>query len=289
VKWFKNNSRWRRWTAKTLAFCALSILVLNPNVKRLVLQVQHIFAPETLVQTDFDGLLEINQQIDNLMARSPGRSEVKVIEKFVLRNIRYVSDYKTWGNMEYWPTAEEVWRRRQEDCDGRAVLAVSILRSRGYPSARLAISLDHMWAQVNSREKQPATCEEITSILRPDSRFSTALEAKPTANHVTRLAKAFFRPTAFRDTSANLMVGIPFARKAILLTSLLLLCNYPCRNRSILIVLLGLEGVALGFFALSDVGIADYQCAVVGLACAVCAIAWSFIAKRVMRAWQLSV
>src|SRR5882762_8266299 len=109
--------------------------------------------------------------------------------------------------MEYWPTAEEVWQRRQEDCDGRAILAVSILRSRGYQSARLAISLDHMWAEVNCREKQPEMPAEIVSILHPDSRFSAALEAKPTANHFARLAKAFFRPTAFRDTSANLLAG----------------------------------------------------------------------------------
>jgi len=207
---------------------------------------------------------------------------VKVIEKFVLKRIRYVSDYETWDNMEYWPTAEEVWQRRQEDCDGRAILAVSILRSRGYPSARLAISLDHMWAEVNSREKQYGTSAEIISILYPDSRFGAALEAKPTANHFARLAKAFLRPIALRDTSANLLAGIPFARKAILLTLLLLLCYHPCRNGKVLVVLLCLECTALSFLAVSDARIIDHRCATLGLACALGAIAGSVASKRII-------
>ncbi len=281
VKYFRNISPWRRWATKTFAFCLLSFFVLNPNLKRLVLQVRHTFAPESLIQTDFAGMQEINRQIDQLIARSPDRSEIKTIEKFVLKRIRYVSDYQTWGNMEYWPTAEEVWQNRQEDCDGRAILAVSILRSRGYPSARLAISLDHMWAEVNSREKQPGLPEEITSILHPDSRFSAALDGKPTANHFARLAKALFRPTAFRDTSANLIAAIPFARKVILLTMLLLLCYHPCRNHALLLVLLCSEWVALSFFAVSDARIVDHQYAILGLACTLVVIAASLAANRI--------
>jgi hypothetical protein len=267
----------------------LRFLVLNPNLKRLVLQVRHTFAPESLLQTDFPGMEEINRQIDQLKARSPGRSEVEVIEKFVLRRIRYVSDYRTWGNMDYWPTAEEVWRRREEDCDGRAILAVSILRSRGYRSARLAISLDHMWAEINSREKQPDLTEEIISILHPDPRFSTVLEAKPTTHHFARLAKAFFRPIALRDTSANFVAGIPFERKAILLTLLLLLCYHPCRNRKVLLLLLCLECAALSFFAVSDARIVDHRHAILGLACTLLAIAWSLAANRVMQSWPALV
>lgn len=279
----KIDSRWKRWTAKSLGFCLLSFLVLNPNLKRLLLQVRHTFAPESLLQSNFAELDEINRQIDQLKAQSPRRSEVKIIEKFVLKSIRYVSDYQTWGNMDYWPTAEEVWQRRQEDCDGRAILAVSILRSRGYQSAKLAISLDHMWAEVNSHEKQCEMTEELTSILHPDSRFSTSLEAKPTANHFARLAKAFFRPTAFRDTSANLAAGIPFTRKAILLTLFLLFCYHPCRNLKGLLVLLCLDCAALSFFAVSDARIVDHRYAIVGLVCALLAIAWSLAANRLMR------
>src|SRR5206468_3980690 len=159
------------------------------------------FAAESLLQTNFPGMLEINRQIDDWVARLPNRSEVKVVEKFVLKRIPYVRDYETWGNMEYWPTAEEVCQKRQEDCDGRAILAASVLRARGYHSAKLAVSLDHMWTEVNAREKEPGMQEEIVSILHPNSQFSATLTDKPTAGHFVRLAKAFLRPTAFRDTS----------------------------------------------------------------------------------------
>jgi hypothetical protein len=138
-----------------------------------------------------------------------------------------------------------------------------------------------MWAEVNSREKQPDVREEITSILHPDSRFSAALDGKPSANHFARLAKAFFRPTAFRDTSANLAAGIPFARKVILLTLLLLLCYHPCRNRPLLLVLLCFEWVALSFFAISDARIVDHQYAILGLSCTLVMIAASLAADRI--------
>jgi len=282
VSWLKKNPRWKRWTAKTLAFCGLAFVALNPNLKQLGRQVRHIFEPEALIQTNFAGLERINRQIDQLVAQSPGRPEVKIVEKFVLKRIRYASDYKTWGNMDYWPTAEEVWRTQEEDCDGRAILAASILRSRGYQSARLAISLDHMWAQVNAREKQPNLPEKLTSILRPDSRFSASLQPKPTASHFARLAKAFLRPTAFRDTSANLIAAIPFARKAILLSALLLLCYHPCRSRKGLFVLLCLEVVALSFFAVSDARGIDPTHANIGATLVVLAILWSLFANRLL-------
>jgi predicted transglutaminase-like cysteine proteinase len=276
----KRSARWKRRATKTTLFCALLFLVLNPNLKRFAQQVRHVFAPDSLIQTDFEGMAEINRQIDELRARWPRRSEVKLIENFVLKRIRYSSDYRTWGNMEYWPTAEEVWRKGEEDCDGRAILATSILRSRGYQSARLAISLDHMWAEVNSREKQQDFCEEITRILNPDTRFRTALDDKPTANHFARLAKAFLRPTAFRDTSANLLSAIPFARKAILLTALLILCYHPCRNWRGFVALLGLEVVALSFFAVSDARVVDSGYAALGLAFAGFALLCALLARR---------
>ena len=276
---FLKSPRMKRRALKAMAFCLFAFFVLNPNLKRLVLQAHHIFAPESLIEIKFPGMADINRQIDELMAQVPGRSEIKVIERFVLRRIRYVSDYETWGNMDYWPMAEEVWQKRQEDCDGRAILAVSILRARGYRSARLAVSLDHMWAEVNANEKKPGAPEEITAILHPNRHFREPIESKPSPRHFARLAKAFFHPTSFRNTSVNFIEDIPFPRKAILLTTLLLLCYRPRQGRRALALLLALDCLALSFLAVSDWSEHDSVRTILGVAIGLLALAWCVVTR----------
>src|SRR5687768_7239989 len=90
--------RLKRWLLKTLAFAALTLLVLNPNLKRAYLQVRHTLHPESLLLTKFPALAEINQQIDRLVTANKGqRSEARLIAKFVVKNINYVSDYDNWA------------------------------------------------------------------------------------------------------------------------------------------------------------------------------------------------
>src|SRR6185295_4116464 len=67
-------------------------------------------------------------------------------------NIKYRYDWYNWGNLDYWPTAEETWALKKEDCDGRAVLAASILRSRGYTNATIVANLKHVWVKVGDVE-----------------------------------------------------------------------------------------------------------------------------------------
>lgn len=239
--------RWSasRWIVKSSLFALVAAVVLNPNLKRAAQQVDHTLHPEALIQTDFAGLASINRKIDQTRAQLGGRlNEWRAVERFVLKQIKYASDYENWDNIEYWPTAEEAWSKGREDCDGRAILATSILRSRGYRSAKLAVGLTHMWVQVNANEKDPSKPRKIVALLSPERRLRLEIDGNPGALHFLRLARAYLHPTAFRETSVDLLAEIPTIRKIILLGTLLWLCYHPCRDMR-------------GFLAVSTVGLAS--------------------------------
>jgi hypothetical protein len=233
---------------KGLVFGAFVALVLNPNLKRAFLQVQHTLHPEALIQTHFPALPLINAEVDRWVAADGGQhSEARLVARFVLKKIQYVSDYENWDNIEYWPTAEEAWQKRQEDCDGRAILTTSILRSRGFPSARMVIGLDHMWVRVNENEKDPSKPAHVVSLLSPNPDFSLDLPEQSSWREFLEIMKALLHPAALRDTLGGLFADIPSLRKAVLIVGLLLLCYHPCKNRTglLAVVALGLAAANL--------------------------------------------
>lgn len=240
-----------RWMIKGVFFASLVVVVLNPDLKRALVQIDHTLHPERLIQTNFPGLDSINRAIDRMMVKKGG-SEPKQVERFVLRNVRYVNDYENWNNIEYWPTAEQVWERRQEDCDGRAVLAVSILRSRGFESAKLVVGLQHMWIQVDENEKDPLLEPKIIGLLNPAKRRQFELDGSPDSTHYFGIVRALLQPTALRDTSMGLLMDIPSARKTILMLSLLILCYHPARDLKRLLAILLVGLVAANLLAQAD-------------------------------------
>jgi hypothetical protein len=242
------RNRLKRWLLKSIGFAAFTLLVLNPNLKRAYLQVRHTLNPESLIQTQVPGLTGINQQIDRLVENNAGRqSEARLVARYVVRNVHYLSDYDNWGNVEYWPTPQEAWQKGQEDCDGRAILTASILRSRGFSSARLVIGLDHMWVRVNENENAPAKEPSYIALLGPNPTFSLEINERPQSGDLVRVARALVYPTALRTTSTHLFADIPNLRKAILVVGLVLLCFHPCKRSTTLLALTatGLAGVAL--------------------------------------------
>ena len=268
------SRRAKRWIVKSYLFALVAVVVLNPNLKRAAQQAQHTLNPESLIQTNFAGVASINRMIDKTLLQ-PGAhlSEWRAVEKFVLKQVRYASDYENWDNVEYWPTAEETWSKRQEDCDGRAILATSILRSRGYRSAKLAVGLTHMWVQVDANEKDPSKPRKIVALLNPERSLRLEIDGKPGALHFLRLAKAYLHPTAFRETSVDLLAEIPALRKVILVTTLLLLCYHPCRDRCgfLAVITVGLaatflfdQGEAKGNAVEVWLGLVLFVCAIAG-------------------------
>jgi predicted transglutaminase-like cysteine proteinase len=152
-RWLETQRPLKRVSLKLTVLASVVLFALYPNPVLLVRQVGHLLNMESLIQPDLPAMPEINRAIDQLLAtNTPTLTEFKAVERFVYRRIAYQYDWHGWWNLDYWPTAAEVWERQREDCDGRAVLAASILRARGYPEARLVANLQHVWVAVGTNE-----------------------------------------------------------------------------------------------------------------------------------------
>ncbi len=152
-RWLQSQRPLKRAGLKLALLAVVVLFALYPNPVLLVRQIGHYLNTESLIQPDLPAMPEINRDIDQLIAtNAPVLTEFKAVERFVYRRIAYQYDWHGWWNLDYWPTAAEVWERRREDCDGRAVLAVSILRARGHAEARLVANLQHVWVAVGTNE-----------------------------------------------------------------------------------------------------------------------------------------
>gem|GEM_PF-5331601 len=119
------------------AILAISILFLSPNPYRLIQQSARYINPSSLVTP-------LNTNIT-----FPSRED---FESQIYRMLPYKFDYLNWYTADYWPTPAEALRAGCEDCDGRAILACSILRGMGY-HARVVVGLDHAWVEVKEGDE----------------------------------------------------------------------------------------------------------------------------------------
>ena len=151
--WNLGADKKRRWRlfVKLVLLILIIVGVLFPNPVRLIKQIQHYNDTNALIQPDSPYMANINSKIDSLIQTdTKDRSELDIITRFVIKEIKYNYDWNIWKNVEYWPTASEVWQKHTEDCDGQAILLVSILHSRGYKDARLVANFRHVWVQMDS-------------------------------------------------------------------------------------------------------------------------------------------
>lgn len=142
-----------RLLVKWLLFGLVTTFALFPNPVLLARHVQHVRDVDALIQPDLPEIAAINREIDaKLNPEAPRKDEFRAVERWVYERIRYQYDWFNWGNLDYWPTVAEVLERKREDCDGQAVLAVSILRARGFKTAHVVANLQHVWAAVDGDE-----------------------------------------------------------------------------------------------------------------------------------------
>ncbi len=141
-----------RLVIKLLLFLVVLVVVLFPHPVHLANQIRHLADTESLIQPGLPFIKEINREIDAALPPHPTpEQELKAVERFVYDAIPYAYDWHVWSNVDYWPTAAEVWEKRREDCDGRAVLSASILRARGFKDARIVANLSHAWVEAGGK------------------------------------------------------------------------------------------------------------------------------------------
>jgi hypothetical protein len=142
-----------RCALKGGAFLMVLAAVLFPHPLHLVRHVRNLADTEALIQPDLPFIAQINTEIDaTLPADFTRTQELKAVERYVYRAIPYAFDWEIWSNVDYWPSAAEVWEKRREDCDGRAILSASILRARGYKDARVEGNINHVWVVAGGKE-----------------------------------------------------------------------------------------------------------------------------------------
>jgi hypothetical protein len=85
------------------------------------------------------------EELRPLVDRAPNdRAVLRLVERRVNGAVPYSFDWETWGVVDYLPSVGEAIAAGREDCDGRAVVAASLLRKLGY-EAELAWDGAHMW------------------------------------------------------------------------------------------------------------------------------------------------
>jgi len=218
---------WRLAFKSVILGCVV-FAVLYPNPVLFFKQIQNFLDMESLIQPDFSGINLINREIDAVLPPDAAQDyEFRLVQRYVYQHIQYEYDWENWGNIDFWPNAEQVWKRQKEDCDGRAVLAVSILRSRGFESAKLVGNIRHIWVDVDRHE-----------LMGPDKEQTIRREGGKTVI-VLPSRDLMFSSIALHITE------FPAIRNLGLVFTILLLCYHPCRNLT-------------GFFGATTIGLVGF-------------------------------
>ncbi len=137
--------RCRRWPLKGGFFALIVVLTLFPKVWLLPVWIQRLANLNAVVDPNCPDLAELQTRVAARAEEGAALPRLlRCIEDAVYERIPYAYDWETWGVMDYLPTAAEVFAMGREDCDGRAVVAASLLRRLGY-DAWLTTDMTHTW------------------------------------------------------------------------------------------------------------------------------------------------
>ncbi|MFQ5494532.1 MAG: hypothetical protein ACE5EX_04045, partial [Phycisphaerae bacterium] len=128
---------------KTAVLAMTVLAVCFPYPSRLAAHIDHWRDPDALIQPDALALQPMLTEVRSMLSTlepimiDPGSSNgaLKIVERYVYQKIPYKYDWITWGTVDYLPTVTEVIEKGHEDCDGRAVVAASLLKGLGYDAS----------------------------------------------------------------------------------------------------------------------------------------------------------
>ncbi len=149
-----------RWPAKVGFVAAVVLVVLFPKLWLLPSWIERLDHMAEVLDPNYPALAPLEAEVTASVGPTAGLNDVLVpVERAVYRRIPYAYDWETWGVMDYLPTVAEVFALGREDCDGRAVVAASLLQRLGY-DAWLATDLKHVWVVARDRRAaEPVVCE----------------------------------------------------------------------------------------------------------------------------------
>ncbi len=230
--WLAGRSTGIRFMLKFVFFLFVLMIVVSPNPVLNVKQISAYINTEQLFQS-FDDLKTVNATIDSMLPEDYSfKDEYNTIVRFVYQHVPYQFDWDNWSNAEYWPSAEETWKRGREDCDGRAILAVAIFRSRGYTDANIVGSMKHLWIKVNGQEGMSPDTEKVMVVQ--DGRKKMRLPSM----------------VYLLDALASQLAYFPIFRMAVIVLTVLILAFHPTKNLKLLLAILLVS--MIGFMLILD-------------------------------------
>lgn len=247
-------SRWYvRIPVKTAVFLLVVLFVCFPYPSQLVRNIGHLRDMEAMIEPHAPELArydaELKKRIGKISSTQPAgaagfpQAVQREVERFVFEKVQYEWDWNLWGSADYMPTVSEMFDKAkeyggqvQEDCDGRAVMAASLMRRLGY-QATIVTDLRHVWVTTPEGEW-----------MGPGG--AKAMVATSQGNQVNWGA-------AVRNSATGLSYGIavfPFVREMIILVTLfVLMLRSWSRPRwaaaGLLLMIQGLLFMRLGFLA----------------------------------------
>lgn len=202
-----------RWPLKTLLFLTVLAFTLYPDIRLLPRNIEHVRHMNEMLDPAHPGLAPLEDQVRKHLGDQPqsARRTLDVVQRVVYERLQYGWDWDVWGVADYMPTVDEALSKGREDCDGRAVVAASLLKRMGH-EAWLVSDIKHVWVQTKEGETM--------SPGRPNK----SLVATPTGT------KLQVTPSAAANLGSGLSYGVavfPLPRELILVAALALLAMQP--------------------------------------------------------------
>ena len=148
-----NRLRWyARLPLKWLIFGLSVFIVCFPYPRLTYRHFSHWQDPNALIEPNAAALQPwVHELRASLPASAPPQETLQRVENFVYDKVEYEWDWNTWGLSDYLPTVTEAVSLGKEDCDGRAVVAASLLANLGF-RPRIVTDFAHVWVHTEHGE-----------------------------------------------------------------------------------------------------------------------------------------
>jgi hypothetical protein len=199
---------------------AVVLVVLFPKLWLLPSWIERLEHMNEVLDPNYPALAPLEAEVRTAVGPAAGLKDVLVpVERAVYRRIPYAYDWETWGVMDYLPTVAEVFALGREDCDGRAVVAASLLQRLGY-EASLATDLKHCWVVA----RDPRAAERVECELMSPGEGEKTLRGEKVGTRMTLTL------ATVRNSLRALTFGIavfPMGRELIILVAVLVASLQP--------------------------------------------------------------